>query len=189
MLNELDWEFQRRDHRFVRYADDCMIFCKSKRSAERTFTNILPFIEGKLFLKVNQEKTEVILLTKTTFLGYGFYRYKGKCRFRAHPKSVAKMKENLRKLTSRSNGWSNEFRAMKLAQFIRGWVNYFKLADIKTLLTKTDEWLRRRIRATYWNWKQWKKVKTRYKMLKQLNVPEQNIHQMANRRKGIWRSA
>jgi group II intron reverse transcriptase/maturase len=187
MLNELDWELHCRGHRFVRYADDCMIFCKSKRSAERTFTNILPFIEGKLFLKVNQEKTEVVLVTQTKFLGYGFYRYKGKCRFRVHPKSVAKMKENIRKLTSRSNGWSNEFRAMKLAQFIHGWVNYFKLADMKTLLIRTDEWLRRRIRAIYW--KQWKKIKTRYKMLKQFNLPDERIHQMANSRKGIWRSA
>ena len=187
MLNELDLELQRRGHRFVRYADDCMIFCKSKRSAERTLKNILPFIEGKLFLKVNQEKTETAHISKVKFLGYAFYRLKGKCRFRVHPKSIAKMKDKLRTLTSRNNGWSNDFRAMKITQFIRGWVNYFQLADMKTLLIKTDEWLRRRIRAIYW--KQWKKIKTRYKMLKQLNVPEQHIHKMANSRKGTWRSA
>jgi group II intron reverse transcriptase/maturase len=187
MLNELDWELHLRGHRFVRYADDCMIFCKSKRSAERTLKNILPFIERKLFLKVNKEKTEVAHISKVTFLGYAFYRPKGKCRFRVHPKSIAKMRDKLRTLTSRSNGWSNDFRAMKITQFIRGWVNYFKLADMKTLLMKTDEWLRRRIRAIYWT--QWKKVKTRYKMLKQLNVPEQDIHKMANSRKGTWRSA
>ncbi|MCL1849492.1 MAG: group II intron reverse transcriptase/maturase, partial [Clostridiales bacterium] len=142
MLNELDWELSRRGHRFVRYADDCMVFCKSKRSAERTLTNIIPFIEGKLFLKVNREKTEVAHISKVKFLGYGFYRYKGKCRMRVHPESVEKMKTRIRQLTSRSNGWGNEFRAEKLAQFIRGWVNYFKLADMKGLLMKTDEWLR-----------------------------------------------
>ena len=187
MLNELDWELHRRGHRFVRYADDCMVFCKSKRSAERTLNNILPYIEGKLFLKVNQEKTEVTQITKTKFLGYGFYRVKGKCILRVHPKSVAKVKDNLRKLTSRSNGWSNEYRAMKLAQFIRGWVNYFKLADMQSLLRRTDGWLRRRIRAVYW--KQWKKISTRYHMIEKYGTPIWEVHHMANCRKGTWRAA
>ena len=89
MLNELDKELERRGHRFVRYADDCMIFCKSRKSAERTLKNIIPFIEGKLFLKVNRKKTEVAHISKVKYLGYTFYRYKGKCRFRVHPKSVA----------------------------------------------------------------------------------------------------
>ena len=182
MLNELDWELHRRGHRFVRYADDCMIFCKSKRSAERTLSSIVPYIEGKLFLKVNQEKTEVAQITKTKFLGYGFYRYKGTCRLRVHPKSVAKMKDTLRNLTSRSNGWSNEFRAVKLAQFIRGWVNYFKLADMKSLLMKTDEWLRRKIRAIYW--KQWKKISTKYRMIEKYGIPKWEVHHMANCWKG-----
>ena len=187
MLNELDWELNRRGHRFVRYADDCMIFCKSRRSAERTLTNIIPYIEEKLFLKVNREKTEVAPISRVKFLGYGFYRYKGKCRLRVHPKSAAKMKNKIRALTSRSNGWGNEIRAMKLAQFIRGWVNYFKLADMKRLLMETDEWLRRKIRAIFW--KQWKKVKTRYSMIKKHGLPEWKVHEMANCRKGVWRAA
>jgi group II intron reverse transcriptase/maturase len=187
MLNELDWELSRRGHRFVRYADDCMVFCRSRRSAERTLTNIIPFIEGKLFLKVNREKTAVAHISKVKFLGYGFYRYKEKCRLRVHPKSVEKMKTRIRQLSSRSNGWGNEFRAEKLAQFIRGWVNYFKLADMKTLLKETDEWLRRKIRAVYW--KQWKKIKTRYKMIRKYNLPEWKVHELANCRKGVWRSA
>ena len=78
MLNELDKELERRGHRFVRYADDLLIFCKSKRSAQRTLENILPFIEKKLFLKVNREKTVVGYAGKVKFLGFGFYRYKGK---------------------------------------------------------------------------------------------------------------
>jgi len=187
MLNELDWELNRRGHRFVRYADDIMLFCKSRRSAERTLTNIIPFIESKLFLKVNREKTEVAHISKVKFLGYGFYLYKGKCRLRVHPKSIEKMKDKIRVLTSRSNGWGNEFRAMKLAQFIRGWVNYFKLADMKKLLMATDEWLRRKIRAIYW--KQWKRIRTRYKMIRQFGLPKWKVHEMANCRKGIWRSA
>jgi group II intron reverse transcriptase/maturase len=187
MLNELDWELDRRGHRFVRYADDLMIFCKSRKSAERTLANIIPFIEKKLFLKVNRDKTGVAHVSKVKFLGYGFYRHKGKCRFRVHPKSVAKMKQKIRVLTARSNGWSNEFRAMKITQFIRGWVNYFKLADMKRLLMETDEWLRRKIRAVYW--KQWKRVKTRYKMIAKYGLPEWKVHELANCRKGVWRAA
>ena len=126
MLNELDKELERRGHRFVRYADDCMIFCKSRKSAVRTLENIMPYIEGKLFLKVNRDKTKVAHVSKVKYLGYSFYRYKGKCRLRVHPKSVAKMKAKLKELTSRNNGWGNEYRAVKLTQFIRGWVNYFR---------------------------------------------------------------
>ena len=187
MLNELDKELVRRGHRFVRYADDCMIFCKSRKSAERTLGNIIPFIEGKLFLKVNRKKTSVAHISKVKYLGYAFYRYKGKCRFRVHPKSVEKMKDRIRELTKRSNGWGNEYRAMKLTQFVRGWVNYFLLADMKGLLEKTDEWLRHKIRAVYW--KQWKKVKTRHRMIKKYGMPKWKVHEMANCRKGVWRSA
>ena len=173
MLNELDKELERRGHKFVRYADDCMILCKSKRSAERTLTSIIPFIEKKLFLKVNRDKTSVAHISKVKYLGYGFYRYKGECRFKVHKKSLAKMKNRLRAITNRS--------------FVKGWVNYFKLADMKKLLKQVDEWLRRRIRAVYW--KQWKKVKTRYRMIKQYNLPEWKVHELANCRKGIWRAA
>lgn len=86
MLNELDKELTRRGHRFVCYADDCMIFCKSRKSAERTLNNIVPYIERKLYLKVNRTKTCVAHISKVKYLGYSFYRYKGKCRFRVHPK-------------------------------------------------------------------------------------------------------
>ena len=187
MLNELDKELERRGHKFVRYADDCMIFCKSKKSAVRTLENIMPYIEGKLFLKVNREKTKVAHVSKVKYLGYSFYRYKGKCKMRVHSKSIAKMKAKLKELTSRSNGWGNEYRALKLKQFIRGWVNYFAMADMKQLLRSTDEWLRRKIRAIYW--KQWKKIKTRYRMIKKFGLPEWKVHELANCRKGIWRSA
>ena len=184
MLNELDRELTRRGHRFVRYADDCMIFCKSRKSAERTLKNIIPFIEGKLFLKVNRKKTGVEHISKVKYLGYAFYRYKGKCKFRVHPKSVAKMKDKIREMTKRNNGWGNEYRAMKLTQFVRGWVNYFSLADMKGLLRETDEWLRHKIRTIYW--KQWKKVKTKFRELKRLGVEEEKAWICANMRNGNW---
>ena len=187
MLNELDKELERRGHRYVRYADDCMIFCKSRKSAERTLNNIIPFIEGKLFLKVNREKTEVAPISKVKYLGYTFYRFKGKCRFRVHQKSVAKMKNKIRELTDRNNGMSNAKREEKYQQFVRGCVNYFKLADMKKILKETDEWARRRIRAVYW--KQWKKIKTKYRMLKALGLEHWKAKELACSRKGYWRMA
>ena len=187
MLNESDKEIESRGHRFVRYADDCMIFCKSRKSAERTLKNIIPFIERKLFLKVNRKKTGVAHISKVKYLGYTFYRNKGKCRFRVHPKSVTKMKDKIRELTDRNNGMSNAKREEKYQQFVRGWVNYFRLADMKKLLRETDEWARRRIRAVYW--KQWKKVKTKYRMLKALGLEHWRAKELACSRKGCWRMA
>ena len=139
MLNELDKELERRGHRFVRYADDCMIFCKSRKAAERAMRNIVPFITGKLFLKVNLEKTTVAHISRVKYLGYGFYRYKGRCRLRVHPKSVTKMRRKLKELTHRGNRWSNDDRKKKLGEYVRGWVNYFRMADMKSLMTQTDE--------------------------------------------------
>ena len=187
MLNELDKELERRGHKFVRYADDCMIFCKSRKSAERTMKNMIPYITGKLFLKVNLEKTTVAHISKVKYLGYGFYRYKGKCRLRVHPKSIARMQKKLKELTVRGNRWSNDERKEKLKEYVRGWVNYFRLADMRQLMGRTDEWLRRRIRAVIW--KQWKKVRTRYRMLRKLHVEEWKVYEMANCRKGPWRAA
>lgn len=187
MLNELDKELERRGHKFVRYADDCIIFCKSRKSAERTLEHIIPYIKEKLFLKINLQKTTVSHVSKVKYLGYGFYRYRGKCRLRVHPKSVEKMKNRLRELTTRRNKWSNPEREKKLREYTTGWINYFKYADMKSLMETTDEWLRHRIRAVYW--KQWKKVRTRYKMLRALHLPEWKVHELANCRKGTWRAS
>ncbi|MFB5763999.1 group II intron reverse transcriptase/maturase [Paenibacillus medicaginis] len=185
MLNELDKELESRGHRSVRYADDLLIFCKSRRSAERTLTNILPFIEEKLFLKVNREKTVVDEARKVKFLGFSFYAKKGEIRVRIHPKSMAKMRAKVKELTSRSNGVGNEQRAEKLRRYIMGWINYYKIADMKSLLQSTDEWMRRRIRMIFW--KQWKRVKTKFKKLQTLGIHKQKAWEYANTRKGYWR--
>ena len=187
MLNELDKELEKRGHRFVRYADDCMILCKSRKSAERTMLSITKFIERKLFLKVNKEKTVVAHINKVKFLGYGFYIYKGKCRLKLHFKSKVKMKSKIREILNRNKGISNEARRRNYMQFIRGWLQYFKLADMKGILRKIDGWIRRRIRAVYW--KQWKKIKTRYRMIRRYNIPEWKVHELANCRRGPWRAA
>lgn len=187
MLNELDKELERRGHKFVRYADDCMIFCKSRKGAQRTLEHIVPYITGKLFLKVNLQKTTVAHISKVKYLGYGFYRHKGKCRLRLHPKSEAKMKNRFRRLTCRGNRWSNPKREQMLREYVRGWMNYFRFADMKSLMAKTDEWLCHRIRAVYW--KQWKRVRTRYRIFRALHLEEWKVRELANCRKGAWRAA
>lgn len=187
MLNELDKEHERRGHRFVRYADDLVILCKSKRSAERTLANIVPYIESKLFLRVNREKTKTAYIREIKFLGYSFYVYKGEGRLRVHPKSIAKMKERIKTLTSRSNGWGYARRKEALRQFITGWVNYFRLADMDKMLQRIDMWYRRRLRMVIW--KQWKRLRTRGRNLMKLGIDNYKAWEWANTRKGYWHIA
>lgn len=187
MLNECDHELEKRGHRFVRYADDMMIFCKSKKAAKRTLDHILPYIEGRLFLRVNREKTKVSHVNYVKYLGYSFYIYRGEGRLRIHPKSIQKLKDKIREVTGRSNGMGIEERRTKLNQVVRGWTNYFKLADAKNLLSSLDEWLRSRIRMV--TWKRWKRIRTRFENLKKAGVSEEQAWMWANTRKGYWRTA
>lgn len=187
MLNELDKELERRGLPFVRYADDVMIFCKSSRAALRVKESITRFIEGKLFLKVNREKTVVSYVRGVKFLGYSLNVVKGQCLLTVHPKSKNKMKSKLKELTSRSNVWGYELRKQKLTDYIRGWIAYFHLAQIKRFCTETDEWLRRRIRMCIW--KSWKNVKTRVANLKKCGALDWQAYQWGNTRLGYWRVA
>jgi group II intron reverse transcriptase/maturase len=187
LLNELDRELESRGHKFVRYADDMLIFCKSKRAAERTLENITPYIENKLFLKVNREKTVVSYIRGVKFLGYSFRIAKGGvAALYVHPKSVAKMRAKIKELTNRNNGWGNDYRKLKIKQFITGWVQYFKLAEMKTLLQRIDKWMRHRIRVVIW--KQWKKPKTKYKNLRKLGIDHKGAYKVANTSKEYWRA-
>lgn len=187
MLNECDWELEKRGHRFVRYADDLMVFCRSKKAASRTLENILPFIEGKLFLKVNREKTKVAHVKDVKYLGYGFYIHQGEARLRIHPKSVAKFKTKVRDVTGRSNGMGVEERKSGLNSIVRGWMNYFKLADARSLLKELDKWIRRRIRMV--TWKRWKRILTRFTNLKKAGIDPKRAWMWANTRKGYWPTA
>ena len=187
MLNELDRELERRGHKFVRYADDMVIFCKSKACAKQTLEHIIPFIEGKLFLKVNREKTTVAYAGKIKFLGYGFYKGRRGFGLRVHRKAQAKMRKRVKELTSRRTVNDYEGWKQALKRFVVGWVNYFKLADMRQLLESTDKWMRRRIRMVFW--KKWKRVKTKYKNLRKLGASERNAGRLANSRKGYWRIA
>jgi RNA-directed DNA polymerase len=185
MLNELDKELEKRGLEFVRYADDCVIFTKSRKSAERVMENITRFIETKLRLKVNKNKSKVERPWRIKYLGFSFYQAKGKVEIRIHPKSIAKFKDKIREITSRSNAMSMETRYMRLKQVIRGWVNYFKIANMEKIAQTLDKWIRRRIRMCYW--KQWKKTKTKYDNLKRLGIGSSKAWEYANTRKSYWR--
>ena len=187
MFNELDKELTKRGHPFVRYADDCMIFCRSERAAGRILESITKFIEGKLFLKVNRDKTGTGTVSGKKFLGYTFYFDKeGKCQLTLHPKTIEKLKLKLKKLTSRSNGMGYAQRKEALNLFIRGWVGYYKLARMKTILGRIDSWLRRRIRMCIW--KSWKNPRTRIANLIKCGVPKWQA-QKHGWNKGYWRAA
>jgi len=153
MLHELDKELEKRGHRFCRYADDSNIYVKSQRAGERVMSSITQFIEQRLKLKVNRNKSAVDSVIHRKYLGYSFYVRNGEFRPRVDAKSIKRLKDKLRLLTSRSNGWSMEARIYRLNQVIRGWVNYYSLADMRSHCLKLDEWLRRRLRMCYW--KQW----------------------------------
>ena len=187
MLNELDKELESRGLPFVRYADDAMVFCRSKRAAIRVKSTISWFIEEKLHLKVNKEKTVASYVQGVKFLGYSFYIMKGKCNLTIHPKSKTKMKSRLKELTSRSNGWGHEIRKAKLNAYIMGWIGYYHLAQNRRFLEETDVWLRRRIRMCIW--KAWKKPKTKIENLIKCKIPKWKAYQWGNTRLGYWRVA
>ena len=153
----------------------------------RVKESITRFIEKTLYLKVNKEKTVVSYVRGVKYLGYSFYVTKGKCQLMVHPKSKAKMKARLKELTSRSNGWGYAKRKQKLKEYIRGWVGYYHLANMKRLLFVTDEWLRRRIRMCIW--KAWKRVKTKVANLIRRCISKYKAYEWGNTRKGYWRIA
>jgi len=136
MLDELDKELEHRGHPFVRYADDGLIFSRSLRAADRIKDSITRFIEKRLYLRVNKEKTIFGKVFGMKFLGYSFYNRDGECLLCVHPKSSEKMKSRIKSLTGRSSGKSHENRKTSLKQFITGWVQYFKLADTCTVYPK-----------------------------------------------------
>lgn len=187
ILNELDEELERRGHPFVRYADDGLIFCRSKRAAERAKESITKFIEGHLKLKVNREKTEVAHIGRLKFLGHGFYICNGKCRLRLHQKTEAKLRRRLKAITSRSNGMGYAKRKATLRQYLRGWTEYYNLADMGNKVKEIDQWLRRRIRMCIW--KSWKRTKTRVHNLIRCGIDKQKAYEWGNTSKGYWRIA
>jgi RNA-directed DNA polymerase len=187
MLNELDKELERRNHKFCRYADDNQVYVKSKKAAERVMRSVTDFIEKELNLRVNRKKSAIGRPWQRKFLGFSFYRIKGEIRIRVHPKSIKRIKEKIKAITSRSNAWTMKYRYLKLKQVITGWVSYFRIADMKKIAQNLDSWTRRRLRMCYW--KRWRRIKTRFRMLNKLGIEESKAWEYANTRKGYWRTS
>ena len=183
MLNELDKELEARGLNFVRYADDCIILVKSEKAANRVLSSITKYIEKKLGLKVNAEKSKVTRPTQTKYLGFSFWATKGgKWKPKPHLKSYQKLKRKLKQLTNRSWSTSLDNRIKQINYLVRGWVNYFRIANMKNAIIGIDEHLRTRIRVIIW--KQWKKITKREKSLIQLGIERELAHNIACSRKG-----
>jgi group II intron reverse transcriptase/maturase len=187
MLDDLDRELGSRGHRFVRYADDVMVYVESERAAQRVMASITQFVELRLKLRVNHDKSRVDRATKRTFLGFGFFRRGGEVKVRVDPKARTRAKDRLRRLTARNWGVSMQRRITEINRFTVGWTAYFALADTPRPFEDLDEWLRRRLRQV--RWKEWKRCSTKRRNLIALGIPERQARQWSATRKGPWRLA
>ena len=185
MLDELDKELEKRGHKFCRYADDNNVYVKSKRAGIRVMESMIKLIENKLKLKVNKDKSAVDFVSKRKFLGFSFYFAKGGAEIRIHEKSIKRFKDKIKFYTNRNIGISMESRLKKLNQIMRGWINYYGIANAVAKLKELDKWIRRRLRACIW--KQWKKISTRHRNLVKLGINKYKAWEYANTRKGYWR--
>lgn len=189
-LNKYDQEMTRRGVKVIRYADDIVILAKSKRAGERLLESSKRFLEGKLKLKLNAEKSRVVSvysIRNFKFLGFGLGKGRNGVYIRVHAKSLKKAKQKLKELTSRSQGRNVRKVMENVKVFIRGWLGYFGIASMKTTMQEWDGWLRRRLRM--YIWKQWKKPRTRVENLMKLGVPEWQACTISYSRKAYWRSA
>jgi len=183
LLDDLDKELERRGHKFVRYADDFIILVKSQQAGERVMASVKRFLERKLKLKVNKDKSRVAKTDNTNFLGF---RFKG-TKIRWSDKAFREFKRRVKRLTGRSWFVSMDYRYKKLAQYIRGWTNYFGISEYYRPIPEIDHWLRRRMRMCYW--KQWRYVRTKIRNLLRLGTHPGVAIPMSLTRKGPWRSA
>ena len=181
-LNELDKELERRGLHFARYADDCVIFVKTKFSAERVMRNIVTFIETKLKLKVNAEKTHITRPTKLKYLGFSFTKQKDTWEARPHQESFKKLFLKLKKLIKRSWSVDLTYRIKKINEVLRGWINYYRQSFMKVKITKIGEWLRNAIRVVIW--KQWKVPSKQIPSLVKLGINEEEAKGLTFCRRG-----
>ena len=186
-LTAFDRMLESRGHKFVRYADDCNIYVKSRRAAERVMANCTKFLEGKLKLKVNRKKSQVGSPLRLKFLGFSMYKTGKKAGIRPHGKSIKRFKDKIRELTSRKQARSVELILKRLKRFTVGWLGYYSIADMESRIKSLNEWIRRRIRQIYW--KQWKKIRTKHDNLVKLGIDNENAWKWANSRKAYWRIA
>jgi len=183
MLDDLDKELEARGHRFSRYADDFLIFVRSRSAAERVLRTVRRFIEGHLALIINEAKSKAARLRECTFLGFRIHR--GKLRWT--DAAVQRFKQRVREITDRHNGKSMRFRLLTLRRYVIGWLNYYGHSRSYTQLLELDQWLRRRVRLCYW--KDWKRPRTRRRHLLALGIPKDEVKLATRSRKGYWRMA
>lgn len=184
LLDDLDKELERRGHSFCRYADDSNIYVSSKRAGERVLRSITEFVEDRLKLKVNSEKSAVARPWDRKFLGYSFTAHK-QCKVRVAPQSLKRFRKHLKELFRMGRGGNlTRFIRESLNPVIRGWINYFQLAETKGFAEELDQWIRRRLRLILW--RQWKRPWTRFKNLMKFGIAEERAGRSAFNGRGPW---
>jgi RNA-directed DNA polymerase len=184
VLDEWDRELERRGLRFARYADDCNIYVRSRRTGERVMASVTRFLAGKLKLTVNQQKSAVARPWGRKFLGFSF-TWQRQPKRRIAPQALGRFKERVRDLTSRTRGVSIERVAEELSRYLRGWLGYFGRCQTPSVLRGLDEWTRRRLRSVIW--KQWKRGRVRFDELRRRGVDRRLAAQTAGSPHGPWR--
>ncbi|XHR92913.1 group II intron reverse transcriptase/maturase [Mucilaginibacter sp. UC70_90] len=187
VLNDLDKELEKRGHSYVRYADDCSIYVKSEAAAKRLAEGIMVYIEGKLLLKVNREKTKISRPNESKLLGFTFVQIKGGWEIWIAKTSVGRIMQKCKSITGRSNGLSEQDRLVKLQTVINGWVNYFVISKARNVMRDLDSYVRRRLRMCLW--KSWKRAVRRAKELMKLGISRHWAYKWGSSSKGCWRVA
>lgn len=186
-LTELDKELDKRGHKYVRYADDLQIYVKSKRAGERIMKGITEFIEKKLHLQVNKDKSAVKYISRSKFLGFSMYLTKNGYKLCTHKTSIHRFKDKIRVILKRNRGRNITTIIEELNVMSRGWINYYRIADMNKHMKAIESWTRRKIRT--YIWKSWKKISARFRNLQQLGIPKAKAWEFANTRKGYWRTS
>ncbi|WP_312870897.1 group II intron reverse transcriptase/maturase, partial [Gordonia asplenii] len=187
MLDDFDQEFWDRGHRFVRYADDIRIFVKSQRAAQRAFEQSVTLLEGRLKLKVNRAKSSIQVAATAMLLGFAFFRRDSQVKVKVAPAALVRARNRLRELTSRRWSVSMAYRLMRINDYIRGWMGYFRLSEAASVFRSLDRWLRRRLRQVLWV--QWKNGSTRAENLRKLGIAADEAGKMGHSSRGYWRVA
>ena len=187
LLDELDKELERRGHKFCRYADDCNVYVQSRSAGERVLKSLTAFLERRLRLKVNAEKSAVARPWERKFLGYSF-TVQREARLKAAASSVQRLKEKLREIFRRGRGRNlNRLIEGELTPLLRGWINYFRLAEVKGIFEELDSWIRRKLRGLIW--RKWKRPFTRAKKLMQRGLEKAKALKSAMNGRGPWWNA
>jgi RNA-directed DNA polymerase len=183
LLDELDKELERRGHRFVRYADDSNVYVQSEKAGERVLHSITTYLSKRLKRVVNQQKSAVDRPWKRSFLSYTVTAHR-QAKLKVAPKALKRFKQNVKELLRQGRGRSLKNVIAQLEAKLRGWINYFHLAEVKATFEALDQWVRRRLRLLLW--RQWKKPRTRAKRLTALGIDRARALVSAYNGHGPW---